>query len=110
MSIKFLYHKSLHYTLHVNSFQLDSVGPGLPGRHPEPGSPASLLPSGDGAGPGRVLGPHPHRVHHWGLGPRHQGRQGQLQQPGAQVLNHEVLWEEDELSFHFHALNVLYRG
>ena len=73
------------------------MGPGLPGRHPEPGSPASLLLAGDGGGGGRVLGPHPHRVHHRRLGARHQGRQGQLQQPGAQVLNHEALQEEDEL-------------
>ena len=62
------------------------MGPGLPGRHAQPSSPASQLPAGDSAGPGRVLGPHPHRVHHRGLGARHQGRQGQLQQPGAQVL------------------------
>ena len=75
------------------------MGPGLPGRHAQPSSPASQLPAGDSAGPGRVLGPHPHRVHHWGLGPRHQGRQGQLQQPGAQVLSLEVLQEEDELSY-----------
>ena len=79
-------HKSLHYTLHVNSFQLDSVGPGLPGRHPEPGSPASLLPPGDGAGTGRVLGPHPHRVHHRGLGARDQG-QDQLPGGAPQVLH-----------------------
>ena len=73
------------------------MGPGLPGRHSEPCSPASLLPPGDGGGCGCVLRPHPHRVHHRGLGVRHQGRQGQLQQPGAQVLNHEALQEEDEL-------------
>ena len=66
-------------------FQFDRLGCGLCWIHSDRLSAALQLPAGSQLRHRRVLGPHPHRVHHRGLGLRDQG-QDQLPGGAPQVL------------------------
>ena len=79
------------------SFQFDRLESGFGGRHSELDAEEPQLPSVPEPHHGRLLWPHPHRLHHRGLGHRDQVHQGHIHRPGTQVLNLRTLQNKDGL-------------